>query len=58
MSADVNLITTRLALLFVLTSCNLRHVTCGVNTANGVGVGRVYVSIEDQSCKKEEEISH
>lgn len=38
--------------LFPLTSCNFCHITYGVNTANGVGVSRVYVAVEDKGCKK------
>lgn len=65
MSADLKRVTTSqnslsLSLSFLLTSCNLCDITYGVNTANGVGVGGVYVAAEDKSCMKEnkEKISY
>lgn len=44
-----------LLLLSLLTSCDLCHITYGVNTADGVGVGRVYVAVEDEGCVKDSE---
>lgn len=41
-----------LFLLSLLTSCDLCHITYGVNTADGVGVGGVYVAVEDEGCVK------
>lgn len=51
---------TILSLFCLLTSCDLCHITYGVNTANGVGMGGVYVAAEDESCMKEnkEKISY
>lgn len=44
-----------LPLLSLLTSRDLCHITYGVNTADGVGVGGVYVAVEDEGCVKDGE---